>query len=204
VLMSTFRDAERVALYRPEIRQRLNGDGLAQRTFRDAFRASDAPDPIERASYMDIATYLPDDILTKVDIASMAHSLEVRCPFLDHRFAEEMLRMPFDLKLHGATTKYILRRTLERLLPREILDRPKQGFAVPLDPWFRDELADFARDLLLAPDSRFRDYLRPDAVARILQDHLDYRCNNGRLLWSLVCLELWFREIVDAPQRVVA
>jgi len=204
VLNSTFRDADRCALYSAGVAEQLNGHQGAARVFEMAYGETDATDPIERATYADISTYLPDDILTKVDIASMAHSLEVRCPFLDHLFAEQVLRMPFGFKLRGPTTKYIMRRTLERLLPREILERPKQGFAVPLDPWFRNELADFARDLLFSERCATRGYFRPEAVTQLLDDHLNRRRNHGRLLWSLSCLELWFREVVDVPLEVVA
>jgi asparagine synthase (glutamine-hydrolysing) len=204
VLSTTFRDAQRMALYTPALGQQLNGCGLASQAFLDAYQESDASDEIERASAMDVATYLPADILTKVDIASMAHSLEVRCPFLDHEFAGEIFRMPFDLKLRGLTGKYILRKALARLIPQEILARPKQGFAVPLDAWFRSDLAGLARELFAGTRSHLGEFLRADQVGQILDDHLQRRRNNGRLLWSLTCLELWFREFIVHPEGIAA
>jgi len=204
LLSTTFRDAQRLALYTPELHQQLNGGGLATQTFLDAYQDTDASDEIERASAMDVATYLPADILTKVDIASMAHSLEVRCPFLDHEFAGEIFRMPFDLKLRGFAGKYILRKALARLIPPDILVRPKQGFAVPLDSWFRSDLAELASDLFAGSKSHLGELLRADQVRQILDDHLGRRRNNGRLLWSLACLELWFREFNVQPQGITA
>jgi len=147
---------------------------------------------------VDLATYLPGDLLPKSDIASMAHSLELRSPLLDHRVVELGLSLPDSLKLHGREGKVALRRAFAGDLPPAVAGRGKTGFAVPLAEWFRGELQPLARELLLADDSRTRGWFRRDAVARLLDAHTSGRADNGHRLWTLVMLELWQRTHVES------
>ncbi|MBW8271280.1 asparagine synthase (glutamine-hydrolyzing) [Caldovatus aquaticus] len=136
---------------------------------------------------------LPDDMLHKVDRMSMAHGLEVRAPFLDHRLAELMNRAAFAAKMQGGRQKFVLRRALERHLPAEFLWRPKQGFRVPLGHWFKDDLAGFLRDRLLAPRALIHAVLRRGVVETLLAEHARGRRDWGAALWALLMFELWAR-----------
>jgi len=144
---------------------------------------------------LDIATYLPGDLLPKADIASMAHSLELRAPLLDHRVVELGLSLPVKLK----RGKSALRRAFADDLPPLVAERGKTGFGVPLAAWFRGELRDLAHDVLLDG----RGWFDRDAVTALLDDHAAGRADNGHRLWTLVMLELWARAHVDAPLRAV-
>ena len=143
-------------------------------------------------------TYLPCDILTKVDIASMAHSLEVRSPFLDHKVIEMAIGMPVDLKMRGLTCKYILRKAFDDVVPREIIDRPKKGFGVPIDQWFMTELQGFLKNVLLDERTHARGYFLPEAVATLIDEHVNHVFNHCHRLWALLMLELWHRTYIDA------
>src|SRR3954452_8916489 len=185
----------------PHLEERLLG---GRRRF-DPFAAIEphlvrAPkEPLARALYLDLKTWLADDGLVKVDRMSMAHSLEVRCPLLDHRIIEFAARLPARLKLAstaaGTTTKVLLRKVAARRLPAEILARPKRGFAPPVSRWLREDLRDLSRDLLLAPDAFGRDLFEPREVARLLDDHATGRLEAGWALWTLLMLEVWGREV---------
>jgi len=158
-------------------------------------------DPLDRWLYLDLINYLPDDILVKVDIASMANSLEVRSPFLDHKVVEFAAGLPPAMKMHGFTTKYILKKTLERILPREILYRPKHGFAVPISEWLRGELSGLLHEVLLDPTALGRGYFRPEQVVRLIQEHESGQMDHGTRLWVLLNLELWHRTYVDEVRQ---
>ena len=147
---------------------------------------------------LDLATYLPGDLLPKSDIASMAHSLELRSPLLDHRVVELGLALPDTLKQHGREGKLALRRAFAAELPPSVAQRGKSGFGVPLARWFRGELAPLARELLLDDRARARGWFRPAAVAQLLDEHAAGRADHGHRLWTLVMLELWQRTHVDA------
>lgn len=149
---------------------------------------------LERIIYLDTVTELPGDILTKVDRMSMAHSLEVRVPLLDHVLVEYVARLPVDYKLHGTTTKYILKKAFGHLLPEQILKRPKMGFALPLQHWFSNDLKDFLRDVLFDSRSMQRGYFRPAFVDKLVDEHARGRRDHSYLLWSLMTLELWHRN----------
>jgi asparagine synthase (glutamine-hydrolysing) len=151
---------------------------------------------------LDVATYLPGDLLPKADIASMAHSLELRSPFLDHRVVELGLSLPDRLKLRGREGKQALRRAFADLLPPEVAVRGKRGFGVPLAAWFRGELRGLARELLLDDRARGRGWFRPDAVERLLDEHEGGRADHGHRLWTLAMLELWLRTHVEAAAAV--
>jgi len=147
---------------------------------------------------LDLETYLPGDLLPKSDIASMAHSLELRSPLLDRRVVELGLSLPDSLKQEGRTGKVALRRAFAPELPPEVAARGKSGFGLPLAEWFRGDLQPLARDLLLDERARARGWFRPEAVERLLADHAAGRADNGHRLWTLTMLELWQRTHVEA------
>jgi asparagine synthase (glutamine-hydrolysing) len=157
----------------------------------------DAADPINRLVDWMSTFYLPNDMLVKVDRMTMAHSLEARCPLLDHELLEFAARIPPTLKLRGWTTKYILKRTLEQFLPRDVIQRPKHGFEAPLRIWFRGNLAEVAEDVLLSTSSLSRDYFRPESVRSLISAHRAGRADHGTHLWQLLNLELWHRMFLD-------
>jgi len=150
---------------------------------------------------LDVRTYLPDDLLLKADLASMAHSLELRSPFLDRAVIEVGLSLPDRLKITGGRGKVALRRAFADDLPPDVAGRGKSGFGVPLSDWFRDGLRDLAGDVLLDSTARQRGQFRPAAVAKLLDDHVSGRADHGHRLWCLVMLELWQRTWVDAAAR---
>ena len=143
--------------------------------------------------YLDSTVYLPDDLLTKVDRMSMAHSLEVRVPLLDHKLVELAARMPFGLKLKGKTTKYILKKSMRDLLPPEILKQRKHGFSVPLQKWFRGELYAEAEKILVKEPTITKKYFRPEAVRNMLEAHRAGRQRYGSQIYALFALETWAR-----------
>jgi asparagine synthase (glutamine-hydrolysing) len=155
-------------------------------------------DPVSAAQLLDLRLYLPDDLLVKVDIASMANSLEVRAPFLDREMVEFAISLPARMKLRGATSKYVLKRAFEGIVPPENMHRPKMGFSIPLASWLRGELRELTVDATMSPRARGRGYFRPEAVRRLVAEHLSGRADHAARIWALVMLELWHRELVDA------
>jgi asparagine synthase (glutamine-hydrolysing) len=149
--------------------------------------------PLGRLLAANFATYLPDDLLVKTDRCTMANALEARAPMLDTVLTEYAASLPDACKLRGWTTKAVLRDAFADLLPPEISHRPKTGFGVPLDGWFRLELRDFVRDTLLAPSALLGRYVRTDRMRLLIDDHLACRTNAGQRLWSLVCFERWLK-----------
>ena len=151
-------------------------------------------DAVTAVSLADLLTYLPCDLMTKVDTASMAFGLECRQPFLDHRVVELAARMPVGVKFRRGRGKRILLETFADLLPPPIRRRRKMGFGVPLDHWFRHEMRDFAREVLFDPQTQSRGFFRPQAVQQLFEDHVSGRADHSQRLWSLLVLELWQRE----------
>ena len=151
------------------------------------------------ANWADIHTYLPDDLMVKVDVASMAHGLEARSPLLDHVLLEWAAGLPDAVKIAGGVTKALFKTAMAPYLPREILYRPKRGFGCPIDRWFRGELKELAYDILLSQSARERGLFRPDYVTRLLDEHCTFQFDHQTRLWALLMLELWFRMWIDAP-----
>ena len=172
---------------------------------RRIYAAPPSSERIDHLLYLDSKTYLTGDIMTKVDRMSMAHSLEAREPLLDHKLIEFVAEIPASLKLRGLETKSILKRAVRGLIPDEIIDRKKQGFDVPIQKWFREDLREMLQDTLTSRRARSRGYFKPGAVEAILEEHLRGRRDNSRHLWGLLTLELWHRAFIDRrPEPVYA
>ena len=161
------------------------------------YAASNGADALESFVYTGFQTSLAGDMLVKVDRMSMANSLEVRVPFLDHVLAEHVATIPIDRRMPGWRLKGLLKDTLEDVLPPEVLKAPKRGFTVPLAAWFRGDLEGYAREVLVSPDVARRGFLNPKAVQRMLLRHRDGARNLGTLIWVLLMFELWCRDALD-------
>ena len=170
----------------------------------DAYTRYPTRDFITRTTATDVQTYLPCDILTKVDIASMAASLECRCPMLDHKVVELAARMPIEVKQTLQQSKKVLTETFRHLIPQEIQTRRKMGFGVPIDHWFRAELKPMLYDILLSDGCLQRGLLNPDAVRTLVKEHTSGTMDHAYRLWNLLCLELWQRMYLDNPPPVSA
>jgi asparagine synthase (glutamine-hydrolysing) len=194
-----------VALTRADVAEELLGDavraegagiygGLAQAA-RDSLRNFDA---LDRIVAIDFASYLPDDILVKVDRTAMASSLEGRAPFLDPRVVEFAVRLPREMRVRDGRGKHLLRRAAKRWLPEQVLTKPKQGFGIPLGKWFRGPLAGLAGDVFGSQKFRERGFLRADAARRYLDGHRAGEADYGEILWLALSLEMWARRYLDA------
>jgi asparagine synthase (glutamine-hydrolysing) len=172
--------------------------------FRLAYDACPSSDPVDRALYVDVKTYLVDDIMTKVDKMSMAVSLESREPLLDHKLLEFAATVPSALKLKNGHTKYLLRRLLEKRVPKAIVDRPKHGFEAPVGEWLRGALAPTVDALFLDGRMERRGIFDASVVSTLWREHRSGARDHRHRLWSLMMLELWFREFVDAPSSAHA
>ncbi len=202
------RNAAWMAQFDPEAKQQLYtaafrrevGPAEAEESMYVRYRETDADNFIDATLYADVTGYLPDTLLTKVDIASMAVALEARSPFLDHEFMEFAARLPARLKLDGRRTKVILKRALRGIVPDDVLDRRKMGFNAPVDQWLRGELRDMSHDLLLSRRSLARGYFQRAFVERMLREHAQGTRNWHTQIWNLMMLESWHRSFVDEAQ----
>lgn len=185
--ISYFRPNDKARLFTADFHKRLGGYNSLD-LFRRYYDQADTNDPLSKIQYVDVKTYLTDDILTKVDRASMAVSLEVRAPFLDHKLLELAASMPSSLKLRNGVGKYILKKSLEPVLPRNILYRPKQGFAIPLDVWFKRELKEMAHSTILGTDDGILDR---KFLATIWNQHQKGLYDRSALLWSVLMFRKW-------------
>jgi asparagine synthase (glutamine-hydrolysing) len=187
-----FQERQRAELYRDEFLAQLTSDPA--RFLMAAWRRCQGRDTVTCASLADLTTYLPCALMTKVDIASMAHGLECRAPFLDYRLVEFAAALPVRLKYRRGRGKWLLREAFGELLPREVFTRPKMGFGVPLDHWFRGELKELAYDLLLSASAHCHAIFRPEAIRDLWDAHQQRRTDQSNRLWALVMLEAWLKE----------
>jgi asparagine synthase (glutamine-hydrolysing) len=194
--MSWFTPADKQHLLTGDFLSTLGGhDPFA--AFARQFDRTRGLDHLSRITYVDLKTYLPNDILVKVDRMAMASSLEVRSPLLDHKVVEFAARVPAALKFRGTTSKYLLKRHLARTLPSSLVHRRKQGFAIPVGQWLRSELREIAHDLLLSERARRRGHFEVEAVRGLWDAHQAGRRDHAHRLWALMMLELWQRLFVD-------
>jgi len=184
----------RKLLYSNDLRKSLHGYNAVE-VFRHYSNKSPTKDPLSLIQYLDMKTYLPGDILTKVDRASMAHSLEVRVPILDHKFVEWVSGLPAGLKLKGQEEKYIFKRSLEPYLPKDVLDRDKMGFGVPLSSWFRGPLRQRVQDAVLGSELTNTGYFNNRYLKKIVTDHQSGRREHGATIWSLIMFESFLRNL---------
>ncbi|MEW6130578.1 MAG: asparagine synthase (glutamine-hydrolyzing) [Acidobacteriota bacterium] len=191
-----FREDAKARLYAKDFRASLNGH-KTDKWFAELFERANHLDPVDAAMCVDVASYLPFDLLVKVDITSMANSLEARSPFLDHEVMEFAARLPVDLKLRGKEAKYLLKRAFKDLLPDANVYRRKMGFGVPIGDWFRTSLRNLLEDSLLSEQAMRRGYFNQQFVERMVHDHIERRADHSFALWNLLMLELWHREFID-------
>ncbi|MEO8139049.1 MAG: asparagine synthase (glutamine-hydrolyzing) [Gemmatimonadota bacterium] len=180
----------------PVLREALTGWD-PDRRWHEAFAEASGPSDLDRVLLAEVETLLPDQFLVKTDVATMAHGLEARCPFLDTEVLELSMRIPAGLKLNGWRTKHLLRKLACRSLPREAMERPKHGFSVPVSSWLRGPLAPALTEVLLSAPAVGRGLFDPKEVARLIEAHRSGRADHGQPLWALLILELWFRLFID-------
>jgi len=150
---------------------------------------------------VDTISYLPDDLLVKVDRATMAHGLEARSPFLDHHLIEFCAALPTEYKIRDGAAKYLLKAVMRDRLPSSVLQRPKMGFGVPIDQWFRGTCREMVEDTLLSSRCLQRGYFDPEQIRRMVLEQRQGRTSYGSRVYALLMLELWHREYVDRPDR---
>lgn len=194
-----FNNDQKDKLYTPSFAEKVSTLDSVDITA-DMYKKSDADNFIEKTLFADVMLYLPYDLLVKVDIASMANSLEVRSPFLDHKVMEFAASLPIEFKLRGMQTKYILKKAFEPFLPKKVLYRKKMGFGVPLQRWFRQELKSIAYEVLLEKRTIERGYFKRDAVQVLLDEHVAMSADHSYRIWALLFLELWHRIFIDKSE----
>jgi asparagine synthase (glutamine-hydrolysing) len=190
-----FSPAERAAVLEPQVAVEVDPDRAA-RVIRGPWESATGEVPLDRILQVDVETYLPGDLLTKVDIATMAYSLEARSPLLDHEVMEFAAALPARLKAHRLQKKWFLRRAFRGILPDETLDAPKRGFGVPIGSWFRNELRGWVRETLCGRDVVAGGLVRPAEADRIVRAHQDGASDRSAQIWALLCLQAWHTEFV--------
>ena len=190
---SYFSPAHKQALWQPQWARSLNLR-RAEEDLVAVYQNAPAQSRLDRTLYTDIKTYLPGDLLVKADRMTMAHSLEGRSPFLDHKLAEWAARLPVEYKVRGRQGKYLLRKAFAHLLPEEITARGKQGFGIPIGAWLRGPLAAWTRETLLATDGVLASWFQREALVQLIAEHDSGRRDHGKRLWALLCLALWARQ----------
>ena len=190
---ASFSREERESLFAPDFLAQIDPAHPAQ-VFRSYLEKQPERTPLKRMLYADLKVWLPDNLLLRGDLMTMAASIEERVPFLDHKLVEFAARLPTKLLTQGPRAKVLLKRALERFLPPEVLYRPKVGFAVPVGEWFRKPLKSFVADLVLSPEARARGYFNPASMETFLREHFDGIRDRQKQLWALVNFELWCRH----------
>jgi asparagine synthase (glutamine-hydrolysing) len=195
--MSAFDGPRRQRLLQPEFLAELQGPS-GEESITAAWDSAQADELVDHMLAADVGTYLPADLLVKMDIATMAYSVEARSPFLDHHLMEFAASLPANQKLRGTTGKHLLKAAMRGVVPDEILDRPKMGFGVPLGRWFREDLRHLPSEVLLDPRSIQRGYMRRSEIERLIKQHQAGEGDHSLRLWVLLQLEMWHREVVDS------
>jgi len=192
-LIDCFGEEEKDFIYNEEFKKQIQIQNSRWHSFlKEKFNEAKDFDWLDQILYLDINSYLPDDLLVKVDIASMAHNLEVRAPFLDHEFLELTAKMPSNLKFRGYNKKYLLKKIASSYLPSQCIVKPKWGFALPLEHWFRKDLERYLEENLL--NKKFLDYgFKKEGIEKLISDHKTYRQNYTPYLWVLLTLSYWFK-----------
>jgi asparagine synthase (glutamine-hydrolysing) len=199
--MTSLNGLRREQLYTDEYRAMVGGCAAAE-VMTAPWRASRAGAVLDTMLDVDIQTYLPDDLLAKMDIATMASSLEARSPLLDHELMQFAASLPASMKVRGVLKKVVLRDALRGWVPDAVLDAPKRGFRLPIAGWFRGELREFARDVLLGPTARDRGYFREEYVRGLLDRHIAGVEDHSQGIWTLVMFELWHQQFVDGSRAL--
>jgi asparagine synthase (glutamine-hydrolysing) len=206
----TARAAEALALLAPELRAEVPGEAPLHHAQRLESQLADMelmrpgePPPLSAYQLLDFETYLAGDLLTKVDRCTMAHGVESRAPFLQSALVAHALRLPESLRLRGTSGKWVLKQAAARLLPREILTRRKQGFSPPFSAWARGPLRGLVLDALSPARVAAAGVLDVRAVQNVVREHLDYREDRGRTVWTLLSLQSWAERWVRVPQAVM-
>jgi asparagine synthase (glutamine-hydrolysing) len=213
-------DEEKARLFQPSVQRALSGHSTFD-VFRGVFASHALPlettdDYVNHSLYFEAKTFL-HGLLVVEDKISMAHGLESRVPFLDDQLVDFAMRVPVRYKVEesllrdaideddvtkraiwrsSSEGKTVLRKAMSRLIPREIIDRKKQGFSGPYDSWYRGESLDYIRKLLTSPGSRYREYIDPGFVAGVIDEHTSAKRNHRLLIWSLLCFEVWLRKFM--------
>ena len=198
-----FQRDEKQALFTHDVNHAIAGADAEARLARHFLRLGALPWS-GQMMHFDFETYLPEDILTKVDRMSMAHSIESRVPLLDNEVVEFAARVPASLNIHHGRRKHLLKRAAAGILPPRILERRKQGFGVPVGGWFRGDLREFFSDVLLSPRTAQRGYFEPRFIQRLVREHVGGRRDHTLRLWGLVVFELWHRLYIDSHGRAGA
>jgi asparagine synthase (glutamine-hydrolysing) len=194
--MSTFDRDAKLELYTPEFREAIQSSNPS--AIMDGwFSIANGSGIVDASLLTDLMTYLPNDLLVKVDIASMTNSLEARSPFLDHKVIEFAASLPESLKMRRLETKSLLKKVAERLVPREVIYRRKMGFGVPVGKWFRGEMKSFVTDILLSDTALNRGIIRPETLRRYVTEHTTGERDHQFQIWTLLMLELWFQRFID-------
>jgi len=190
--------------FKGNMKEKLLIKGLEKRkNYFESFSNNFNNNYLDNILYLDLKTYLPNDVLVKVDRCSMINSLEVRAPFLDYRFVEFVNTIPSKFKLKGRDSKYILKKSAEKILPKEIIKKPKQGFNIPLKEWFKDELNEFSKQILFDKRLSKRGIFNEKYIKKIFENHIKNKGDYSSNLWSLLKLELWFRRFVDCEKKII-
>jgi asparagine synthase (glutamine-hydrolysing) len=196
--MMFLNSSEKRSLYRSDLRATLDDDPTTD-FFHGYFEKASCFDQLAQQQYVDVKTYLTDDILTKMDRMSMAASIEARVPLLDYHIVEFALNLPPPMKLQRTRTKSILRQAVKNMLPPSILEKPKEGFSIPMKHWLRTSLKPMMLDLLSKAALQKHGYFDHQVVAGWIQEHLDGRVNHSHRLWALMVFEIWYHN-----QRIAA
>ncbi len=194
--VSTYRPEDKFELYSEEFRRKVAGYDC-YKIFRNWFEKANGSGVLSATLLADMMTYLPNDLLVKVDIASMAVSLEARSPFLDHNLIEFAASLPDNLKIRNFELKYLLKKIAAKLVPPEVVYRRKMGFGIPVSHWFRGEMKDFVKQILLSEKFGKRGIANPHFVRKLIDEHTSGKQDHGWKLWILIMLELWFQKFID-------